>query len=73
MELEFSKNEMIKFLSNLNYSFKELVLEWKKEIICYPAEIPWENFTALKKENELVIFTLEKTFKRELKNKLLKL
>lgn len=71
MNIDFTKEEMITFLSKLGYSFREVSIKWKKEIICHPTEIPWENFSALKKENDLLLWKLDSIFVREIKIKLL--
>jgi hypothetical protein len=73
MEIKFTKKEMVNFLIKLNYDFKEVSINWKKEVICHPSEIPWENFSSLKKDEELLIWKLENTFEREFKHRLLKI
>jgi hypothetical protein len=71
MNIEFSKEEMISFLHKRQYRFKEIIIQWNKVVIAYPEEIPWENFSAIKKEKDLLLWKLENTFIRELKHKLL--
>jgi hypothetical protein len=71
MNIEFTKEEKIIFLSKLGYGFREISIQWRPEIICYPNEIPWENFSALKSEKDLLNWNLDNIFVREIKVKLL--
>ena len=71
MTINFTTEEKIIFLSKLGYGFREISIQWRKQIICHPNEIPWENFSALKSEKDLLNWDLDSIFTRELKTKLL--
>lgn len=71
MNIDFTREEKIIFLSKLGYGFREISIQWRPEIICHPNDIPWENFSALKSENDLLNWKLDIIFVREFKSKLL--
>ncbi len=85
--LEFSRSEMIKFLTKDRYEviivdyyescneYHNIVVDRKRTMeIAYSREIPFDNFIANKTTyNDLIDWSIEAVFMREMKAKLLEL